>query len=108
MQRYFEFIFEVLSLIDFYFLIQIVTAAPSSSKKFSLQDFALSKLISEIENKLKDQLVDIECIRNVIEKVVGDSELKAIWDESNAKLDNLITVEWPKCLEIEDIPEQQG
>lgn len=40
--------------------------------------------------------------------MIDDSEVKAIWEETDAKLDNLINVEWPKCLEINDRPEKQG
>ncbi|XP_055307702.1 uncharacterized protein LOC129571856 [Sitodiplosis mosellana] len=90
------------------FCATIVSAAPPLSSSFSFQDFAPSKLIGEIENKIKEKFFDLECVRNVITKVIGDSEFKAAWDKTNTKLDNLINVEWPKCLEIEDFPTQQG
>jgi len=83
------------------FCATVASAAPSSSQKLSFQDLALNDY-SGIVDKLKEHGIDVMCIRNVVGKVVGDSELKGAWIETKTKLDKLINQEWQKCMQLED------
>lgn len=86
---------------------QIASAAPPSTQ-FTFFDYLFSGLVSGIENTLNKNWANIECVVSVIDEVIGESDIKDVWDETDRTLGNLINVEWPKCLEIENAAEQRG
>ncbi|XP_055307701.1 uncharacterized protein LOC129571855 [Sitodiplosis mosellana] len=70
----------------------VVSAAPSTKND-----------LASIIDDLKDN-AHLNCIHNVVGKVVGDSELKGKWTETKIKIDAL-RAEWAKCLKMDD-PQQ--
>lgn len=66
----------------------------------------MSNALNKIAKKTQEFFGKIECIRDAIGKVIGESDVKDVWDETKGKLEDLINVEWKKCDKIDDTAEQ--
>lgn len=81
------------------------TLCRSASKtKFSLQELALFKQITEIGDKFSLYwLKNSQCINEIIVK----SDVKDSWNDIKSKIDELVNVEWESSTAIKDIAERQ-
>lgn len=76
----------------------------ASKTKFSLQELALFKQITEIGDKFSEYwLKNSQCINEII----GNSDVKEAWSDIKSKIDDLVTVQWEKSAAIKDIAERQ-
>ncbi|XP_055307700.1 uncharacterized protein LOC129571854 [Sitodiplosis mosellana] len=72
----------------------VVSAAPSTKND-----------LASIIDHLKDN-ANLECIHNVVGKVVGDSEIKGKWIETKTKI-GALKAEWAKCLKMDDTQQHE-
>lgn len=49
---------------------------------------------------------NIECVRNVVNKVMEESDMKWDWRRTIRNFDHIIFVEWKKCISMEDGPKK--
>lgn len=87
-----------------------MTAAPQSPNFPFIQKFGVSNIIEDILGNIGQNVQqyweNIQCIRDVITQVVGDSELKDVWTEAKTAIDQT-NVEWHKCDEVQGIVGKQ-
>lgn len=76
-----------------------VLGAPAP--EINLQNFQLS---SDVTQKLQASL---ECVHNVVSEVTKDNEVGVWLGEVKGKIFALYSSDWMKCLEIEDLNEQE-
>lgn len=51
---------------------------------------------------------NIECVRNVINDVMENSELKWYWGRTVRDFDHIVFIDWKKCSEIDDETNQKA
>lgn len=86
------------------FFSQVVSAAPSTTEEMSFFDL-FSSDFTDIVGALTEHGEHFKCMRNVIGRVMGNSELKRDWTDTQTKMDKL-RGEWQKCKQMEDSKQQ--
>lgn len=85
-------------------LTDLALCRSASKTKFSLQELALFKQITEIGDKFSLYwLKNSQCINEIIVK----SDVKDSWNDIKSKIDELVNVEWETSTAIKDIAERQ-
>lgn len=79
---------------------QAVLGAPAGQQAV-LQDIQLSP---ELTEKIKQNL---ECVRDVVSEVIKDSEVQVWWGEAKTNIARLYNEDWKKCMEAQNVEEQQ-
>lgn len=77
-----------------------MSAAPSSPNP-TFEELAFDPL-ADISKKVKEHWVDLQCVRDVITRVIGGSDIKTKWEQTRTEFNELVTVEWKKCQRMED------
>lgn len=81
---------------------QVAFGAPDGS------GWSFSDLITPFAQfaKLKEYMENIECVRNVVNKVMEESDMKWDWKRAIRNFDHIVFVEWKKCTQMEDGPKK--
>lgn len=78
--------------------------AASSSPKLTFEDIAINDLDAYSE---LDELVKLfKCSRDVIGNVIGNSDLKPLYEQYKREFDVVLQNDLIKCSELEDITER--
>lgn len=72
-----------------------MSAAPSSPNP-TFEELAFDP-IHEINEKIKEYALDLQCIRDVITKEVRKSDIADRWDRMRDEFDRLFREKWTKC-----------
>lgn len=89
------------------YLIAILAAflCTAATAEFSMQDIILSMPLADIEKDLKKYTSNIQCIRGVVDNVLSEHEINALWETTKIKTVELANVDMKECIEIRD-PEE--
>ncbi|XP_031616413.1 uncharacterized protein LOC116336604 [Contarinia nasturtii] len=71
------------------------TAAPHATPNIIFQEYGLDIPVFDNFQNVGEVL---KCIQTAIDRVVEESDLGQIWDETKNSIDQSVSVEWPKCV----------
>jgi hypothetical protein len=82
-----------------YYYQKVVSAAPQQAPQFNIEDVIFDGLKDDItfENLLKA----LKCMRDVIGNVIGDSDLKPLYEEYKMKAEAIVKNDLMKCRDME-------
>lgn len=70
-----------------------------------MQDIILSMPLADIEKDLNKYSSNIQCIHGVVDNILSEHEINALWETTKSKTVELANVDMKKCMEIKD-PEE--
>lgn len=92
-------------MMKFFIAILVAFLCTTATAEFSMHDIILSLPLADIEKNLNKYSSNIQCVRGVVDNVLSEHEINALWETSKSKTAELANVDMKKCMEIKD-PEE--